>query len=116
MVMVSSGKRRNASTKSNAKTRGLKTILASFIQGDIMKAGADKIVTQEKGDYIVVAANIGKANKSNIKKVVASYHKSDLTIELIRTEDSDNVTVDYELVGKRLNQPIDQTVFNTSKK
>lgn len=116
MVMVSSGKRRDASTKSNAKTRGMKNILASFIQGNIMQAGADKIVTQEKDDYIIVTVNIGKANKSNIKKVVASYHKSDLTIASIRTEDSDNVTNDYELIGKRLNQPIDQAVFNTSKK
>ena len=116
MVMVTSGKRREASTKSNAKTRGMKNILASFIQGDVMLVEADKITCKETPKHIVVTAEIGKSNKSKIDKVVASYDKSDYTIAVIRTEDPDGTYTEYELVSKQLNTPVDQKVFNTSKK
>lgn len=116
MTLVSSGKRREASTKSNAKMRGMKNILASLIQGDIMQIEADKISSKETPKHIVVTADISKSNKSKINKVVASYDKTDLTIAVIRTEDPDGTYTEYELVGKQLNQPIDQKVFTAPKK
>ena len=115
-VMVASGKKREVSTKSNAKMRNMKNILASFIQGDIMQLEAKNVTCQETAKYIVVAVEMGKGNKSNISKVAASYDKSDLTISIIRTEDSDGTSTEYELVGKQLNNPIDQSVFSVPKK
>lgn len=115
-VMVASGKKREVSTKSNAKMRGMKNILASFIQGDVMRLEADKITCKETAKYIVVTAEMGKGNKNNINKVVASYDKSDLTISIIRTEDSDGTSTDYELIGKQLNKPVEQSVFIAPKK
>ncbi len=115
-IMVAAGKKREVSTKSNAKMRGMKNILASFIQGDMMQLEANKITCQETAKYIVVTAEMSKGNKNNISKVIASYDKSDLTISVIRTEDTDGTSIEYELAGKQLNSPIDQSVFNAPKK
>ncbi|MDR0661386.1 MAG: outer membrane lipoprotein carrier protein LolA [Prevotellaceae bacterium] len=116
MTMVASGKRREASTKSNAKMRGMKNILASFIQGNIQQAGADKISIKETQNLYIVTAEIGKANKSNISKATAQYDKSDLTITLLNLEESDGTYTVYELVGKQLNKLIDQSIFQAPKK
>lgn len=114
-TLISSGKKREVSTKSNAKMRGMKSILASFMQGDVMQVGADKIAVKEVGNHIVVTAELGKANKSNISKVIGSYDKNDLTISILRTEEADGTYIIYELVGKQLNKAIDSKVFQASK-
>ena len=116
MTMVASGKRREASTKSNAKMRGMKNILASLIEGNVTQIEADKITVEEKGSLVIVTANISKNNKSSISKAIASYDKSDLTISIIRTEEPDGTHITYELVGKQLSKPIDQSVFSAPKK
>lgn len=116
MTLIAAGKRREASTKSNARMKGMKNILASFIQGDVMLVEASNITCTETPKHIVVTADIGKENKSKISKVTASYDKSDLTIAIIRTEDADGTYTEYELVGKQLNKPIDQSIFQAPKK
>ena len=101
-VMVTSGKRNETSAKSNAKMRGMKTILSSCLQGDVLQMDADGITCEEDQKYYIVSAEINKkTNKSNISKVITYYDKSNLTVSILRTEEQDGSYTIYELVGKK---------------
>lgn len=116
-VMINAGKRQEASSKSNAKMRGMKTILSACLQGDLSQVGASKITTKETSQYHVVTAEIDtKANKSNINKVVLSFDKTNLSLSILRTEEPDGSYTIYELTNKQLNKKIDNAVFISAKK
>lgn len=116
-IMVASGKKREVSAKANAKMRGMKNILTSSLQGGMLQMGARQITCFETPKYYVVTADIdGKVNKSNIKKVIVHYSKSDLTLSVLRTEEADGSYTVYELKNKVMNQPIDEKFFTPAKK
>ena len=101
-VMITSGKRNETSAKSNAKMRGMKTILSSCLQGDVLQMEAAAITCEEDAKYYIVTADINKkTNKSNISKVTTYYHKSNLTVSILRTEEQDGSYTVYELVDKK---------------
>ena len=114
MVMITAGKQ--TSTKSNNRTKEMKTILSSCLQGDIEQMGASKISCEETSKYYVVRAEIERTNKSNINMVVMSYEKTNMSLSVLRLEEPDNSYTVYELTGKELDKPIDQNVFQVSKK
>ena len=101
-VMITSGKRNETSAKSNAKMRGMKTILSSCLQGDVLQMEAAAITCEEDAKYYIVTADINKkTNKSNISKVTTYYNKSNLTVSILRTEEQDGSYTVYELVDKK---------------
>ena len=114
MVMITAGKQ--TSTKSNNRTKEMKTILSSCLQGDIEQMEASKISCEETSKYYVVTAEIERTNKSNISKAVMSYEKTNMTLSVLRLEEPDNSYTVYELTGKELDKPIDPNVFQVSKK
>lgn len=116
-VMINAGKRQEASSKSNAKMRGMKTILSACLQGDLSQMGASKITSKETSQYHVVTAEIDtKTNKSNISKVVLSFEKTNLSLSILRTEEPDGSYTIYELTNKQLDKKIDNAVFVSTKK
>lgn len=116
-VMVASGKKREVSAKANAKMSGMKNILTSSLQGSMLQMGANKITCEDTPKYYIVTAEIdGKVNKSNIKKVVVHYSKSDLSLSILKTEEADASHTTYEIMNKKMNQSIDEKFFTPSKK
>jgi len=116
-IMVASGKKREVSAKANAKMRGMKNILTSSLQGGMLQMGANKITCSEDAKYYIVTADIdSKVNKSNIKKVIVHYSKSDLTLSVLRTEETDGSYTVYELKNKVMNPSIDEKYFTPAKK
>lgn len=115
-VMVAAGKKREVSAKGNAKMRGMKNILTSCMQGAMLQMGASEVRYTEDDKYHVVTAEVDrKINKSNIRKVIAHYSKSDFTLSILRTEEADGSYTVYELKNKKMNQPIDEKHFAPKK-
>ena len=103
-VMVSSGKRSETTSKSNAKMRGMKEILSACLQGDILQIDAAGITCSEDSKYYIITAEINKkTNKSNISKATAYYEKSNMAVSVLRTEEQDGSYIVYELVDKKYN-------------
>ncbi|MDR2008888.1 MAG: outer membrane lipoprotein carrier protein LolA [Bacteroidales bacterium] len=116
-VMVSGGKRSETTSKASAKMRGMKAILSSCLQGDLYNMGAEKITCTEEPYFYVVTAKINtKSNKSNISKVVLFYDKKDFSLCTLKTIEPDESYIVYELINKKLNASIDNSVFLTSGK
>ncbi|MDR2038538.1 MAG: outer membrane lipoprotein carrier protein LolA [Bacteroidales bacterium] len=116
-VMVAGGKWNETTSKSNAKMRGMKTILSACLQGDVKQMGAEKIVCEETDQYYVVTADIDKkANKSNIVKVIMSFDKNGSILSTFQTIEPDGSYNIYELINQKFNQPINEDVFQPSKK
>lgn len=116
-VMVASGKKREVSAKANAKMRGMKNILTASLQGGMLQMGANKVVCSEDAKNYIVTADIdSKVNKSNIKKVIVHYAKSDLTLSVLKTEEADGSYTEYTLKNKVMNQAIDEKHFTPNKK
>ena len=116
-VMVNAGKRQEASSKSNAKMRGMKTILSACLEGDLNQMEAKKITNKETSQYHIVTVEIdAKVNKSNINKVVLSFDKTNLSLSILRTEEPDGSYTIYELSNKQFDKTIDNSVFISSKK
>ena len=118
MLMVMAGKRSEANSKSNAKMRGLKNILIFCMEGDVLKIGADKVTCSEIVQYYEIDIEVNtKLNKSNIKKVVVSYDKNDLTPSVLKTIEPDDSYTIYDLSkNKKYNESIDEAVFQAPKK
>lgn len=111
-VMVAMGTRREISGQSNAKMQGMKTILAACLEGDVKKVGASKITCKETAKHYVVTAIINPAsNKSDITEVVLNYDKSNLSLSLLKTIEADGSYTIYELINKKFNQPIADSIF-----
>lgn len=112
-IMAVSGHRRETNAKSNAKMRGIRTILTSCMNGDFSEIGFATIACEESPDAYIVTVEIDKkVNKSGVSTVVAHYDKQDFSLVLLRMEEPDGSFDNYELGRKKLNQPIDDTVFN----
>ncbi|MDR0368313.1 MAG: outer membrane lipoprotein carrier protein LolA [Bacteroidales bacterium] len=115
-VMINAGKRQEASSKSNAKMRGMKTILSACLQGDINQIGSSKITAKETSQYHVITVEIdAKTNKSNIRSVVLSFDKSNLSLSVLRTEEPNGSYTIYELTNKQFDKKIDASVFISPK-
>lgn len=112
-IMVMSGKRHETTAKSNAKMRGIKAILTASLEGDVRQLEADKIKCSEtKDSYIIIVDLIkGKSNKSGIEQIVVSYDKKNYTLSALRMNEKDGTYTNYELIDKKLNNSVDDTVF-----
>lgn len=115
-VMIAAG-RRNETTSKNAKMRGMKEILSACLEGDIRKVETTTIICEETPKEYIVTAELagGKGNKSNISKVVVNYDKKDNSLSVLRTDEPDGTYTIYALKDKKLNQPIEETVFQSTK-
>lgn len=111
-VMIASGKR-NETTSKNAKMRAMKMILSACMEGDVLKAGTTSVSCEETPKYYIVTAELagGKNNKSNISKVVVHYDKKDGSVAILRTEEPDGTFNNYELINKKINQPVEEEKF-----
>lgn len=115
-TMVSAGKKRETSGKTNQKMQGMKAILSACLQGNILQMGAEKVTLEETSKHYVFTAIIDrKANKSNFEKVVASYDKNDLSLTLLQTIERDGSYTIYELTDKKFNTAVDANVFTATK-
>ncbi|MDL2221409.1 outer membrane lipoprotein carrier protein LolA [Parabacteroides sp. OttesenSCG-928-N08] len=115
-VMVASGKRRETTATSNQLMGGMKLILSACLQGNAVQMGAKKIVVEETATQYILTADLDQAtNKSGFKQVVASYDKADYSLSVLKTIEKDGSFTTYELKGKKINQPIDDSLFNTKK-
>ncbi len=112
-VMIAAG-RRQVTTAKNAKMRDMRTILSACMEGDMRRMPATEITCKETASQYVVTASLsaGKDNKSNITRVVAHYDKADGSIATLYTEEADGTSNTYTLTGKRLNETIDETIFD----
>lgn len=115
-IMIASG-RRNETTSKNAKMRSMKAILSACLEGDVRQVETTAVECEETPRYYVVTAELatGKNNKSNISRVVVSYDKTDCSLSVLRTEESDGTYNVYELKGKMLNRPVEEDVFISQK-
>jgi outer membrane lipoprotein-sorting protein len=116
-VMVNAGKRMATSAKANGKMRSMKNVLSNCLSGEVMQLNAEQISCEEtKKHYVVTAEFSGKGNKNIYKKVVLSFDKADGSLSILRTEEKDGSYTIYELTGKEFNTPINDNIFNVSKK
>ncbi|MDR1879198.1 MAG: outer membrane lipoprotein carrier protein LolA [Bacteroidales bacterium] len=116
-VMIAKGKRSEASAKSNAKMRSMKTILSACLQGDVKQTGAYKISCKEMSSFYIITAEIdSKTNKSSICRLILHFDKTDLTLSVLRTEETDGSYTIYELTNKEFDKSIDDSLFLATKK
>jgi outer membrane lipoprotein carrier protein len=116
LVMIAAGKHSKASTKSSAKARTMKSILSSCLQGDVSLIDGVTLSSEETDDGYVITAQLKKKTRNNLKKVVLTYNKADLTLTVLRMEETDSSYTVYTLINKVLNQPIDDEVFKAPSK
>jgi outer membrane lipoprotein carrier protein len=116
LVMVAAGKYSKASTKSSSRARTMKNILSSCLQGDVSLIDGVTLSCEETSDSYVVTAKLKKKTRSGIIKVVLNYDKSDMTLSVLRMEESDGSYTAYKLVNKTVNQPVDDNVFKAPQK
>jgi outer membrane lipoprotein-sorting protein len=115
-VMVNGGKRKETSAKNNTRMKGMKTVLSACLQGDMTLIGASSISCAETANAYLITAEInGKDNKSNIVKVTLTFEKANLTLSVLRTEEKDGSYTVYELVDKKIDQPINADIFDPGK-
>ncbi|MDR0725964.1 MAG: outer membrane lipoprotein carrier protein LolA [Prevotellaceae bacterium] len=116
LVMIAVGKYSKASTRSSSKARTIRSILSSCLQGDVSLIDGVTLSSEETDDGYVVTAQLKKKTRNNVKKVVLTYDKTDLTLSVMRMEESDGSYTVYTLFNKVLNQPIGDEVFKAPSK
>jgi outer membrane lipoprotein-sorting protein len=116
LVMVAEGKQSKASTKSSSRARTMKNILSSCLQGDMSLIDGVTLSCEETASSYVITAKLKKKTKSGVNKVVLDYDKSDLTLAVLRMDESDGSYTLYKLVNKVVNQTVDDSVFTAPSK
>jgi outer membrane lipoprotein carrier protein len=116
LVMIAAGKHSKASAKSSSRARTMKNILSSCLQGDISLIDGVTFSCEETVDSYLVTAKLKKKTKSGVNKVVLSYDKADLTLNVLRMEESDGSYTAYTLLNKVLNQPVGNEIFKAPSK
>jgi outer membrane lipoprotein carrier protein len=116
LVMIAVDKYSKTSTRSSSKARTIKSILSSCLQGDVSLIDGVTLSSEETADGYVITAQLKKKTRNNVKKVVLTYDKADLTLSVLQMEESDGSYTVYTLFNKVLNQAIDDKVFKAPAK
>ncbi|MDH6344108.1 outer membrane lipoprotein carrier protein [Parabacteroides sp. PFB2-12] len=111
ITMVMMDQHTKVSAKSDPAIELIHTIFSSCLEGDARKIKDATVDAVEKADYYEVIITIKGDRAQNMKGVKVHYDKKEMALSLLRTEDPDGGYTVYELVGKKLNQPIAEEVF-----
>ncbi|MDR1792724.1 MAG: outer membrane lipoprotein carrier protein LolA [Bacteroidales bacterium] len=114
-LMITNGKRRVASSKSNAKLKTLQVLLTACMNGDIDAAMAQTAATAvytDNGKNYIIKLTPKKADLSKgVVSIVLTVNKQSMEITALRIDETaDNYTL-YELSNRVVNKPIDAKVF-----
>ncbi|MDL2281804.1 outer membrane lipoprotein carrier protein LolA [Parabacteroides sp. OttesenSCG-928-G06] len=99
------------SAKSDPAIELIHTIFSSCLEGDARKIKDATVAAAEKNGYYEVVITLKGDKAKNIQRVKVHYDKQDMALTLLRTEDPDGGYTIYELAGKKLNQPIADSIF-----
>jgi outer membrane lipoprotein carrier protein len=116
LVIIAAGKYSKASTKSSSKARTMKNILSSCLRGDMSSIDGVTLSSEETAESYVITAQLKKKTRNNVKKVIMTYNKSDLTLTVLRMEETDGSYTVYSLINKALNQPVGDEIFKAPSK
>jgi outer membrane lipoprotein carrier protein len=115
-VMIAAGKYSKASTKTSSKARTMRNILSACLRGDVSLIDGVTLLSEETAGSYIITAQLKRKTRNNVKRVVLTYDKSDLTLSVLRMEEADGSYTVYTLINKVLNQAIDDKVFKAPSK
>lgn len=116
VTIARGGKVRTLNTK-NGKAGALANMLLSCIKGEFSKLEAKNLTYAETASGVTYSLNVNMVvGKSKINRLVLTYDKSNLTLNMLKMEEPDGSYTSYEIVGKNVNSSFDNSVFAYSKK
>ena len=111
--MIANGKTTVVGMKANPMMRQLGSMLAACMTGNIALFGKEsRAEYYESSTYFTVVINPTSSRvKSHLKRIILQFEKKDMTLSMMRMEESDTDYTQYLFDNKKLNGSIDGNKF-----